>query len=643
MFTDLTDASIQPLSINIEIPEIILSSQIRKRLKDVFEKEEKTVRIYRATSIVQPDNNFVFFSNHWYYLAILCIKFARALYPYCEFFDENIRNNQEITRDIAAGEFNNRSFVNLFDNDIDKERMIKFIKGGSDFRPGKALLNNPDEKGVKTRSCKDIFGSCVLKKLAVPDASSGYLGTVIYYLAQHPNLYSDLETEINAIIQANKGKEIIIDNTIEEIKYSIDDLSDILREMYSHSKDSGQVAAIHMFAFKYGKYIIENKFSLNEIIIKSGIKNSFNAELNKGLNIYRSVNDNEYGVHFYKNDEISNSDVHHDDENEEIAVDGENRIYYGAPGCGKSRFVADKLRSANIKESNIIRITFHPEYSNVDFIGQILPTIETDENGSEIVKYIFNAGSFSIALLKAYNTTDMVYLVIEEINRGNAAAIFGDMFQLLDRVRDINKPDFNSSEYPVSNPNVQKYLIDHVENSEIKERLSNGIYIPSNLSILATMNSSDQSVFTLDTAFKRRWSFEQISNDINRDSTHVYKNWFVPGTNTTWAFFLTKINDTILDYKIHSQTNEDKRLGKYFVTQECLTENPEKITDVQNEAMAFAYKVLEYIWNDVCKIGREEWFNTDKYKTLEQLIEAFTNPIDGENPLSVFQNITFKE
>lgn len=328
------------------------------------------------------------------------------------------------------------------------------------------------------------------------------------------------------------------------------------------------------------------------------------------------------------------------------AQGGTNKIFYGAPGCGKSHRVSDILAEASVAKDNIIRVTFHPEYANCDFIGQILPTVETKADGTtgeekEIVKYIFNPGPFTLALQTAYDTGDMVYLIIEEINRGNAAAIFGDMFQLLDRVRDSNKPNFCASEYPISNPNMQKYLISSISDETIKEELKDGIFIPSNLTIYATMNSSDQNVFTLDTAFKRRWSFEQISNDITKDADHAYKGWFIPGTTVTWADFLTKLNLKILDYKLQNQTNEDKRLGKYFVTRDCLVDPANAPGNVSEIAQNFAYKVLEYIWNDVCKIGREEWFDTETYKTLEDLIEAFVNPKEGETPLSVFQNITF--
>lgn len=318
-------------------------------------------------------------------------------------------------------------------------------------------------------------------------------------------------------------------------------------------------------------------------------------------------------------------------------IGGVNRIFYGAPGCGKSRHVADMLRSVGVNSNDTIRVTFHPEYANCDFIGQILPKIIEDDEGNETVTYKFNPGSFTLALLSAYSTTNMVYLIVEEINRGNAAAIFGDMFQLLDRIKDSDAPNYGESEYPVSNPNMQEYLISKVEDDAIKEKISNGVYIPSNLTILATMNSSDQNVFTLDTAFKRRWSFEQISNDIIADADHPYKNWYVPGTDKTWAAFLTGLNNRILEYKLHNQTNEDKRLGKYFVTKDCLTEQPENIADVPDAAMEFAYKVLEYVWNDVCKIGREEWFDTERYRTLEDLINAFVSPRPNDTPLSIFQ------
>lgn len=326
------------------------------------------------------------------------------------------------------------------------------------------------------------------------------------------------------------------------------------------------------------------------------------------------------------------------------AKGGLNKIYYGAPGCGKSYFVKKTLDEIGAASKNRIRVTFHPEYSNSDFVGQILPSIEEkydEETGEkqEIVKYSFHPGPFTLALLQSYKTNEMVYLIIEEINRGNAAAIFGDLFQLLDREKDETKENFSESEYPIDNPSIQNYLSDTLYEEGIE--YDGKLVIPSNLTIFATMNSSDQNVFTMDTAFKRRWAFEQISNDIYADNNHSYKNWFIPGTAVTWAVFLTKINDRILENKIYNQTNEDKRMGKYFVTRECLTETAD--SNNPDAANNFAYKVLEYLWNDVCKIGRENWFDTAHYRTLEELIDGFINPAANSTPLAIFQNIVFDD
>lgn len=298
---------------------------------------------------------------------------------------------------------------------------------------------------------------------------------------------------------------------------------------------------------------------------------------------------------------------------EKAAKGGYNKIYYGAPGCGKSYFVKNEiLASSGVANNNFFRTTFHPDYSNSDFVGQIMPKVEGDK-----VTYLFNPGPFALALKRCYQTEKMVYLVIEEINRGNASAIFGDLFQLLDRVKDSSSDKYGESEYEITNINLQEYL-----KKELGKEF-NSIKIPTNLTILATMNSSDQNVFTLDTAFKRRWAFEQISNDIDADTRHPYKNWFIPGSNITWAKFLKKINEKILEFKISNSSNEDKRLGKYFVAKDCLTETAKVIGDCEAEANNFAYKVLEYLWDDVCKLNPEAMFDISKSRTLEDLIEDF--------------------
>lgn len=198
MFADLMDPAIQPEKIKAgSVPEIELSEELRLQLKGMLEEEEKAyAKVSGKTSVVQTDKNFVFFSNQWFYLAVKCKNYAMALYPYFEFFDERIKTDPTVLRCFINKNYEEEAIQRLFENETDRERMIRFICGGTDFRPGKNLLNDN-----KTRSRKDTFGSCVLGKLAVPNASSAYLGNLVYYLVRNPEVYNQLEAEIRKSYQ----------------------------------------------------------------------------------------------------------------------------------------------------------------------------------------------------------------------------------------------------------------------------------------------------------------------------------------------------------------------------------------------------------------------------------------------------------
>lgn len=193
MFVDLLLNEIQPSEINVRhVPDIEISESLKVDLQKMLEEEEGSFsKVSNKTSVVQTDKNYVFFSNQWLYLAVLCKKYAEALKPYGDFFDTNIRGNQRVINALAKKDFSNTAWLELLPEQTDRERMIKFIEADSTYRPGKALLN-----GDKARSVKDIFGSCILKKIAVPDASSAYLGNLVYYLAKRPSLYDKLEKEV---------------------------------------------------------------------------------------------------------------------------------------------------------------------------------------------------------------------------------------------------------------------------------------------------------------------------------------------------------------------------------------------------------------------------------------------------------------
>lgn len=277
---------------------------------------------------------------------------------------------------------------------------------------------------------------------------------------------------------------------------------------------------------------------------------------------------------------------------------GKNRLLYGVPGCGKSWTIKNEI-CRGVDEFFIERVVFHPDYTYSDFVGQILPKVS-----EEGVDYKFSPGPFTNIVKKAYeNPSEKFFLIIEEINRGNAPAIFGDIFQLLDRLKkDEGNFKKGTSEFGVTNSEIANEIY-----SDDKRK----VRIPSNLDIIATMNTSDQNVFTLDTAFKRRWHMEMIVNNFNNPN---FKDKNIENSNITWKVFGTAINEIILEDLNSTLSSEDKRLGAYFVDEEDLSSRKR-----------FAEKVLMYLWDDVFKFSRDDYFKETAVKqfSLECFIEEF--------------------
>jgi len=204
---------------------------------------------------------------------------------------------------------------------------------------------------------------------------------------------------------------------------------------------------------------------------------------------------------------------------------------------------------------------------------------------------------------KAENADKMFYLVIEEINRGNAPAIFGDIFQLLDR------KETGESKYYITNFDIA----DKVYGDELAK-----VRIPSNLSILATMNTSDQNVFTLDTAFQRRWNMKHIKNDIGA-AKHADVN--IEGSSVTWGQFASAVNAELLNANEDILGSEDKQLGAYFVEKDELS------------AKKFPEKALKYLWDDAFKMGRDAIFDTD-IKSIGDLVTIYEDEFEkGNDPI----------
>lgn len=296
-------------------------------------------------------------------------------------------------------------------------------------------------------------------------------------------------------------------------------------------------------------------------------------------------------------------------------------IYYGAPGTGKSHKIKEALGEyedcpvdKKVPKANIFRTTFHPDSDYSTFVGAYKPTKgkrplyglnggltvrlnDGEDLNEDVITYKFIPQAFLNAYMRAYQTEDKVYLIIEEINRGNCAQIFGDLFQLLDR--DEN----GKSEYTIkADADLESFLEEELgkDNPGIKD---GELCLPSNLYIYATMNTSDQSLFPIDSAFKRRWDWEY--------EPIKYKNtdWVIDidGVKYSWCDFQKEVNTRILK----DTGSEDKMLGDFFV-------NPSAKFISYN---LFRNKILFYLWNDVCKDGDADIFPTDTDFSFSKLYD----------------------
>lgn len=554
MFNNLLSKNIKPDISKIEsIQETKISGDLKLELTKLFNEEEKGfVNVSDCTTIIKTDKNYVFFPNQYYYLAVICKDYAEALCEYCDFFDKKIRNSNELNFIVLNQDFKNIKYTELFENEDDLKKFTRFLID-ENYRPGKKFINGKEDKSF--RGTKDIFGSCILKMLPLPDASSGYFGNIVYYLSKRKNLFQKLE--------------------------------------------------------------------------------KFYAE----LNVISSVVD--------LNCNLKPAQT----------------IYYGVPGCGKSNKIDEE--TINTSDEQKMRVVFHPEYTNADFVGQILPT-NVDGN----VEYKFRPGPLSKILRRAYLHPDKkYYLIVEEINRGNAAAIFGEYFQLLDRIAAKKEVPANGytytegwSSYSIENEFINWYIRENLY-ADVNHKLQNeddgiakksddesqkaieignlhfsantGIRLPPNLSILATMNTSDQNVFILDNAFQRRWDMVLVKNEFGDDSENQ-KLATIENSDITWEKFQEVINKKISQFSKENNFSSmiDKRLGCWFV----------KAVPDKNDANgkyiitedSFKNKILKYLWDDAFKFCHEDVFeDADNF-------EALLEKVKMDNPdFGVFKNVDF--
>lgn len=368
-------------------------------------------------------------------------------------------------------------------------------------------------------------------------------------------------------------------------------------------------------------------------------------DINKLAGLIYPVSDNSFAEKIDEDGKIEDSDM--------VQTNySRNKIIFGPPGVGKSYSIKSKLNLINVKDKNIIRTTFHPEYSYYEFVGQYKPVVAYERVASQIryqnkndvsnerpfVYYDFVPGPFIKAIIKALKlenkyTNQETYnalLIIEEINRGNSSAIFGDIFQLLDRINNVNNQYYGESEYSIDlSSEIKEYIKKELkwEEKDWENRFPRGFVIPSNLYIYATMNTSDQSLYPMDSAFKRRWDMDYIYINYKEDKL---EDLYLPAPydNIKWLEFIEIMNKEIVSYT----GVDDKQLGQWFVGY--------SLSDAE-----FLGKVISYLWFDIFRYDPQVIFKKEirtfddirnKYKKgvfrkeLFQKIGEEENRDDGE-------------
>lgn len=304
----------------------------------------------------------------------------------------------------------------------------------------------------------------------------------------------------------------------------------------------------------------------------------------------------------------------------------QNRIVFGAPGTGKS-YRIDEDKKNRFDEENCERVTFHPNYSYTQFVGSYKPVVKEkgETEKGEFISYEFVPGPFIRVLINSLNNETIPnLLIIEELNRANPAGVFGDVFQLLDR--DSN----GKSKYTINiSEEMEKYICGKLNKQDTIDYIKKyGLYIPKNMYIWTTMNSADQGVFPIDSAFKRRWSFEYLDINAEEESLESKACNKIKLKNETgygeynWNKIRKHINSLLTESTL--RINEDKLLGPFFLSEDelNLSQNDETQEYFDN---IFKSKLLMYLYEDVLKYKKSEILFSNGINSLSDLVKAYDN------------------
>ena len=638
MFIDITSIDIQPKPIDTKnLSEIILSKSLRTAIQEMLFKEENNyVQVFEKTTIVQVDKQYVLFPNQWYYLAILCKKYAEALKPYCDFIDKQIRNQPEIQQEfLKENPYDSSLLKSLITDQADREKIIKFVNSDKTFRDGKALINKNKENGnAKIRATKDVFGSIVLKKLDVPDASSNYLGVLIYYLTKNPELYNSLEKEVNLQLDGSETSNIIklpssikeTAKTIVDIVYKIDkfnriaDLFEVtsssikintydfipkgnwLRYMFalpsSGLYDSGATnEKTRVFEKEYlltikdseykcrlttewvGSDFTEDSSGGNYLLALIKLINKYYSEILKISNLSGN-----YCVHFFSNYNDESTNINTVFRQYITAIKTKPFLLLaGISGTGKSRIVRELARACwdegtseykALKPSNFEMIQVKPNWhDSSELIGYL-----SNLNGTKFI-----SGKFLEFVVKAWVHDDVPYfLCLDEMNLAPVEQYFAEYLSVIES----RKYDENTKK--IITDEIIKPVYENVINKDTKKLKLKEWYSKLIEELLADCPAGNK--------------FDVLKTQFEDKGITIPQNLIVVGTvnmdETTFSFsrkvldraMTIEMNDIVLSRGLTEKHENIGKLGK----QELIGDAVEA-SDVYSSNKEVCDKVLKYL------------------------------------------------
>jgi hypothetical protein len=601
--------------------EFLLSDDFKNKFNECY--PDFNIVFYDYTSVVTTQTGLlIILPNQWFVLASFFNGYLSALKQY-----KTIVNELKIDKNTISLIRENRSIDALTENKISENLTVEDAKNFRIF-----LTDYDWWFGSKTIDRTDYFVSSILNLAGVINNSQSYIADLAYLLSDNTELIEILEKDYNNYLSTTKESNIIITNKVlrqiifEVFKYILKLFGEDKVLNGYETKDTvidnrkykgllldkyfGFETLIGMFDLEQTSNDLKSSGTprfINEKILILGNENSYftsqwnGIENGRGLSLENfnrfllDISNNKFKIikdaELYKLIDISDSI-----KKSLLNKNSQNVIYYGSPGTGKS-FRADN----DTKGENVQKVTFHPDYDYQSFVGGYKPTMVDDKIAYKFVPQIFTK-IYIDAWKNLVSTEDTkpFYLQIEEINRGNCAEIFGDLFQLLDR----NKDGFSKYEV-TAEEELRKYLEDKTGfGSSEHDGIKDGkLRFPSNLKIIATMNTSDQSLFPMDSAFKRRWDWIYVP--IDTDCKH--SNFTIKLENRKefgWLSFLKVINEEIFEIT----KSQDKQIGNWFID----AQNSGKVISEST----FVNKVIFYLWNDVFKDEENTIFKTSDGKSL---------------------------